>query len=417
MSRSGSREHDEAKYAQVLRFPNRRELARRLPPLVAGLIIMGLSISLSVRAQLGLAPWDVFHQGVADQLNLSIGVVVVLVGLVVLLAWIPLRQHLGFGTILNTLSVGFIADFGLMWIPNPSAMAARIAFLGLAIIGFGIGGGLYIGAGLGPGPRDGLMTAITARASALGRAHGHRVQRARGRHPARRQGGHRNGVDRAQPGPAHALGIAVVPPPSARRRTRGDGGVKVVVIGTGFGARVVAPAFAAADGCEVIEVVSPRDDAAIGTALARADVDLVSVHSPPFLHAAHVRAAFAAGKAVLCDKPFALDAREATALVDEAEAAGVIALCNFEFRFHPVRRLLRELVRTDALGPIEHVQWTHLSAGVAGAAAQVRVALRPRPRRRLDRRVGIARGRHHSLVLRRGHRGGSAVADRHRRAA
>ena len=71
----------------------------------------------------------------------------------------------------------------------------------------------------------------------------------------------------------------------------------------------------------------------------------------------------AAGKAVLCDKPFALDADEAAALVEEAAAAGAIALCNFEFRFHPVRRLLRELVRTDALGAIEHVQWTHLSAG------------------------------------------------------
>jgi predicted dehydrogenase len=139
--------------------------------------------------------------------------------------------------------------------------------------------------------------------------------------------------------------------------------VRVAVIGTGFGARVVAPAFDAADGCEVVEVVSPRDDDAIARAIARPDVDLVSVHSPPFLHAAHVRATIGAGKAVLCDKPFALDAGEAAALAAEATAAGTIALCNFEFRFHPVRRLLRELVRTDALGTIEHVQWTHLSAG------------------------------------------------------
>lgn len=139
--------------------------------------------------------------------------------------------------------------------------------------------------------------------------------------------------------------------------------MKVVVIGTGFGARVVAPAFAAADGCEVVEVVSPRDSDAIARAVARTDVDLVSVHSPPFLHAEHVRATIATGKAVLCDKPFALNAQEASALVDEAAAAGVIALCNFEFRLHPIRRLLRELVRTDALGPIEHVQWTHLSSG------------------------------------------------------
>jgi predicted dehydrogenase len=139
--------------------------------------------------------------------------------------------------------------------------------------------------------------------------------------------------------------------------------VRVAVIGTGFGARVVAPAFDATDGCEVVDVVSPRDDAAIARVSARADVDLVSVHSPPFLHAAHVRTVLAGGKAVLCDKPFGLDAEESAALAREAAEAGAIALCNFEFRFHPVRRLLRDLVRTDALGPIEHVQWTHLSAG------------------------------------------------------
>jgi predicted dehydrogenase len=139
--------------------------------------------------------------------------------------------------------------------------------------------------------------------------------------------------------------------------------VKVVVIGTGFGARVVAPAFDAADGCEVVEVVSPRDLQAVSRATARADVDLVSVHSPPFMHAVHVELAISRGKAVLCDKPFARDSAEASRLQSEAASAGVIALCNFEFRFHPIRRLLRELVRTDALGTIEHVQWTHLSAG------------------------------------------------------
>ena len=139
--------------------------------------------------------------------------------------------------------------------------------------------------------------------------------------------------------------------------------MKVTVVGTGFGARVVAPAFAATAGCEVVDVVSPRDERAVLRAIARPDVSLVSVHSPPFLHAAHVRAALNEGKAVLCDKPFAANADESAALVAEAAAAGRVALCNFEFRFHPVRRLLRELVRTGALGPIEHVHWTHLSSG------------------------------------------------------
>jgi uncharacterized membrane protein YczE len=168
VSRTGhDRGQDDARYAQVLRFPSRRELARRLPPLVAGLLIIGFSISLSVRAQLGLAPWDVFHQGVAKALGLSIGVVVVLVGLVVLLAWIPLRQHLGLGTVLNTLSIGLIANLGLAVVPKQHLLAVRIPLLVLALAGFGLGGGLYIGSGLGPGPRDGLMTAITARGHRL----------------------------------------------------------------------------------------------------------------------------------------------------------------------------------------------------------------------------------------------------------
>jgi len=139
--------------------------------------------------------------------------------------------------------------------------------------------------------------------------------------------------------------------------------MKITVVGTGFGARVVAPAFDAADGCEVVEVVSPRDEHAVMNAIDRIDVDLVSVHSPPFMHAEHVRAALEAGKAVLCDKPFAMNADEARALAEEADVAGAIALCNFEFRFHAVRRLVRDLVRTNKLGRIEHVQWTHLSAG------------------------------------------------------
>jgi uncharacterized membrane protein YczE len=158
---------DEARYAQVLRFPNRRELARRFPPLVAGILIIGFSISLSVRAQLGLAPWDVFHQGVAKALGLSLGLVVVLIGLLVLLVWIPLRQHLGVGTVLNTLSIGLIANLGLAIVPEQHRLAVRIPLLVIALLGFGLGGGLYIGAGLGPGPRDGLMTAITARGHRL----------------------------------------------------------------------------------------------------------------------------------------------------------------------------------------------------------------------------------------------------------
>ncbi len=134
-------------------------------------------------------------------------------------------------------------------------------------------------------------------------------------------------------------------------------------MGGGFGRRVVAPVFDATAGCEVVAVVSARDDDAVRALVMRADVDLVSVHSPPFLHAPHVRTALEAGKAVLCDKPFALDADEAADLEAEARAAGVVALCNFEFRYAPERQVLRDLVADGELGTIEHVQMVRLSAG------------------------------------------------------
>ena len=139
--------------------------------------------------------------------------------------------------------------------------------------------------------------------------------------------------------------------------------MKVAVVGTGFGERVVAPVFAATPGCEVAAVVSARDDASVREVVQRADVDLVSVHSPPFLHAPHVRLALDAGKAVLCDKPFALGAGEARALEADASAAGAVALCNFEFRYAPARLRLRELVAGGAFGHIERVQIVHVSAG------------------------------------------------------
>ena len=157
----------EADYSHVILFPSPRELRRRLPPLIAGLLLLGLAIALSIRAELGLAPWDVFHQGIAETTGLSFGIVVVLVGLVVLLAWIPLRQRIGVGTVFNTLSIGFIANFGLWLLPEQDRLTVRIPFLLVALVLFGLGGGLYIGSGLGPGPRDGLMTAIAARGHRL----------------------------------------------------------------------------------------------------------------------------------------------------------------------------------------------------------------------------------------------------------
>jgi predicted dehydrogenase len=139
--------------------------------------------------------------------------------------------------------------------------------------------------------------------------------------------------------------------------------VRIGVIGTGFGSRVVAPVFDAIDGCEVVDVVSARNDADVANLCDRSDIDLITVHSPPYLHASHVRRAILGGHAVLCDKPFGLDAREAESLFAAAEAAECTHLVNFEFRCDPMRELLRELVRDGAVGRPEHVSWIHLSAG------------------------------------------------------
>jgi predicted dehydrogenase len=138
--------------------------------------------------------------------------------------------------------------------------------------------------------------------------------------------------------------------------------VRVGVVGTGFGATVVAPAFAATAGCTVVDVVTPRDDAAVAALCARRDVDLVSVHSPPFLHVEHVRRAIEAGHAVLCDKPFGLDAEEAGAMTQLATAAGTVALLNFERRFDPGRERLRALLDDGAIGEPNHLQYSRFIA-------------------------------------------------------
>ena len=133
--------------------------------------------------------------------------------------------------------------------------------------------------------------------------------------------------------------------------------VRVGVIGRGFGARVVAPVFEQTEGCEVVDVVTPRDDESVSALCARDDVDLISVHSPPLLHLDHVSRAVAHGRAVLCDKPFGRNAAEAQTMFDLAADAGVVNLVNFEFRRHPARRELRRLVREGLLGAVEHLQW------------------------------------------------------------
>ena len=135
----------------------------RLAQLYVGLVLYGISASLLVLAGLGLDPWDVFHQGLARTFGLAIGTWAIIVGVVVLLLWIPLRQRPGIGTVSNVILVGLTMNVVLGHVHAPHALAARIACLLCGVSLNGVATGAYIGAGLGPGPRDGLMTGLAAR--------------------------------------------------------------------------------------------------------------------------------------------------------------------------------------------------------------------------------------------------------------
>ncbi|MEU0538671.1 hypothetical protein [Nocardia sp. NPDC005978] len=138
-------------------------LLRRVIALYVGLWWYGLSMAIMLRAALGLDPWDVFHQGVADHVPLSFGTVVAITGAVVLLAWIPLRQRPGLGTVSNVVVIGIAVDTGLWLLPEVDGLPARIAAMVAAVVLNAAATVLYIGAGMGPGPRDGLMTGLVRR--------------------------------------------------------------------------------------------------------------------------------------------------------------------------------------------------------------------------------------------------------------
>ncbi|MEV7124163.1 YczE/YyaS/YitT family protein [Kitasatospora griseola] len=142
---------------------NSTDLPRRLLRLAAGLVLYGVSMALVLRSSLGGNPWDVFHQGLARHLGLSVGTWVTLVGLLVLLLWIPLRQKPGIGTVGNVAVLGVAMDATLALLPHPHALAARVPLLATGIVLNAVATGLYIGARLGPGPRDGLMTGLHRR--------------------------------------------------------------------------------------------------------------------------------------------------------------------------------------------------------------------------------------------------------------
>ncbi|PBC77141.1 putative membrane protein YczE [Streptomyces sp. TLI_235] len=141
----------------------RSRLGRRLTQLATGLVLYGVSMGLMLRASLGGNPWDVFHQGLARHLGLSVGAWVTIVGACVLLLWVPLRQRPGVGTVGNVLVLGAAMDATLRLVDGPQSLPARIALLLTGIVLNGLATGLYIGARLGPGPRDGLMTGLHRR--------------------------------------------------------------------------------------------------------------------------------------------------------------------------------------------------------------------------------------------------------------
>jgi uncharacterized membrane protein YczE len=138
-------------------------MLRRLLQLYVGLGFYGLSTAMFVRADLGADPWNVFHLGVARLLAMDIGTVMILTGALVLLFWIPLRQRPGLGTISNVIVIGLAADAALSLLPELSSLMARSALLLSAVVVNALATGMYIGAGFGSGPRDGLMTGIHAR--------------------------------------------------------------------------------------------------------------------------------------------------------------------------------------------------------------------------------------------------------------
>lgn len=138
-------------------------MPRRLTQLFLGLVLYGVSLAMMVRADLGLDPWDVFHQGVAERTGASFGTVVIAVGAAVLLLWWPLRQRPGIGTVSNVVVLGVVVDVVLAVLDTPESLAGRV---GLLLAGIGLNAvatATYIGAGLGPGPRDGLMTGVVRR--------------------------------------------------------------------------------------------------------------------------------------------------------------------------------------------------------------------------------------------------------------
>ena len=152
----------------MLPLPDRAELRRRVPRLIVGLVSFGWGIALMVTADLGLSPWAVFHQGIETKTGIPIGTVGIITGLIVLSLWIPLKERFGIGTVTNVILVGIVVDLTIWALPGFTNLGLRWTGLLAGIFLVGLATGLYIGVGLGPGPRDGLMTGLARRGYPVG---------------------------------------------------------------------------------------------------------------------------------------------------------------------------------------------------------------------------------------------------------
>ncbi len=135
----------------------------RLARCIGGLALFGIGIALILQAELGAAPWDMLHQGIGEKLDIPTGVVIEAVGFLLLLLWIPLRQRPGVGTILNAVEIGLMVDLVGPHLPNTDRLVPRLGYLAVGVVIVAIGSGFYIGAGLGTGPRDGIMVGLSRR--------------------------------------------------------------------------------------------------------------------------------------------------------------------------------------------------------------------------------------------------------------
>lgn len=152
----------------MLPLPDRAELRRRFPRLIVGLVFFGWGIALMVTANLGLSPWSVFHQGIESRTGIPIGTVGIMTGLLVLSLWIPLKERFGIGTVTNVIMVGIVVDLTIWALPEITNAGVRwTAMLGGVFL-IGLATAMYIGVGLGPGPRDGVMTGLARRGYPVG---------------------------------------------------------------------------------------------------------------------------------------------------------------------------------------------------------------------------------------------------------